>query len=78
MGLQHQEKRLLNYSYDTRLKFRHLGFIWYILPGLMMVLSLLTLWRINRHAVSSSLQSARYFALRTAFNGLFFCEGMTV
>lgn len=54
LEMQQQEKRLLNYDYAGRLKRRHLGFIWYILPGLMMVLSLVTLWRINRHAVQSN------------------------
>lgn len=53
MEVQHQDRMLLNYSHDTRLKFRHAGLIWYILPGLMIVLALLTLWRINRHAVQS-------------------------
>lgn len=54
MALRHQEKMLLNYDYSGRSKRRHLGFAWYILPGLMIVLPLFTLWRINRHAAQSN------------------------
>lgn len=54
MEIRHQEMMLLNYNSDERLKRRHLGFIWYVLPGLMIVLPLLTLWNINRPPAQSN------------------------
>lgn len=60
LEVQYQEKRLLNYDYVGRLKRRHLSFIWYILPGLMIVLPLLSLWNINRlPAQSNSISEER-------------------